>query len=292
MDSSPQGILAGDPQVFRHNFDRQPYKFAHRLSGHPLFTRERLIELAREMSRRPGDVYFDAGDVGVGQRWDTVPMTAFSAAELLERVEQAGAWIVLRRAERFPEYAALLDQCMAELEARSGRDFSRVMRLKTAIVFINSPRRVTSYHIDREVNWLLQIEGEKTVHVFDRSDRAVLPEDELERFWTVDNNAPVYRPEYEDRALEFVLRPGEGLHIPVESPHWLRTGDRAAVSLGVNFHYLEHYRANVYRANYALRRLGLQPTPPGQSAFRDALKRAVVGPALVVRRQFRGGTLM
>jgi hypothetical protein len=50
-----------------------------------------------------------------------------------------------------------------------------------------------------------------------------------------------------------------------------------SVSLNTNFHYLDAITADVYRANYWLRRLGLNPTPPRVSAFKDAIKRSVYG---------------
>jgi hypothetical protein len=60
---------------------------------------------------------------------------------------------------------------------------------------------------------------------------------------------------------------------------WLRmTPPEVPVSLNISFHYLEAITADVYRANYWLRRLGLHPTPPRVSAFEDAIKRSVYGP--------------
>src|SRR5438270_332982 len=84
-----------------------------------------------------------------------------------------------------------------------------------SIIFITSPLRVSSYHIDRECNFLLQIRGAKTIHVFDQNDREVLSEQELESFWTVDNNAAVYKPQLQNRANSYLLQPGCGVHIPV-----------------------------------------------------------------------------
>jgi hypothetical protein len=284
---SPTSFLKGDAQVFRENFDRVPYTFEHTLSDHPLFRPTRLLELAKAMARNPGDVYFDAGEVSVGQRWDAVPPSDLPIDRLLERIETAGAWIVLRRAEKFPEYAAILDRCIAEIETLSGRKIDKLMRLKNAIIFVNSPGRVTSYHIDRECNWLLQIAGEKTLHVFDKNDRTILPEEEIERFWSIDNNAAIYKPQHAHRARKIRLLPGHGVHIPVGSPHWVQNGNQVAVSVSVNFHYTESLRANIYRANYMLRQLGLRPTPPGRSALRDTVKRAVVGPAVALRRRLK-----
>jgi len=279
--------LVAESAFFAANFDREAFAFAHRLAGHPLFAPERLLELAREMAKDPIDVYYDAGDVRVDQRWDQVPACDLPVEVLLNRIETAGAWVVLSHAEKDPEYAALLDACMDEIERLSGFDLRRVSKLRNAIVFVNSPNRISSYHIDRECNCLLQIRGTKTVHVFDRDDRDVLSAAEIERFWTVDNNAAVYKPHLADRARVFELTPGRAVHIPVNSPHWVRNGPEVSVSLSINFHYKDALLADVYRANYWLRRIGLRPVEPRSSVARDALKSGLYGSARILRETTR-----
>src|SRR6185437_15854277 len=128
------------------------------------------------------------------------------------------------------------------------------------------------YHIDKECSLLLQVHGNKTIHVFDQNDREVLTELELERFWSVDNNAAIYKPEYQGRAKTFLLEPGKAVHIPINAPHWLQNGDDISVSINQNFEYRNERLANIYRANYYARRMGLAPLPPGQSAVRDRIK--------------------
>jgi hypothetical protein len=271
--------LVAESNVFAANFDRKPFAFEHRLADDPLFAPERLLQLAAQMAKDPDDVYYDAGDVRIAQRWDQVAACDLPIDVLLNRIETAGAWVVLRHTEKDPEYAALLDACMDEIENLSGIDLRRVSKLRNAIIFLNSPNRISSYHIDRECNCLLQIRGSKTVHVFDRDDREVLSETEIERFWTVDNNAAVYKPHLEDRARVFEMTPGSAVHIPVNAPHWVRNGPEVSVSVSINFHYKDALLADVYRANYWLRRVGLRPAEPRRSAERDALKSTLYGSA-------------
>jgi hypothetical protein len=275
----PEPWLIAESASFAKDFDRKTFAFQHRLAEHPLFAPERLLQLAQQMSKDPHDVYYDAGDVRVDQRWDQTPACDLPIDVLLNRIETAGAWVILRHAEKDPEYAALLDACMDEIEALSGCDLRRISKLRNAIVFINSPNRISSYHIDRECNCLLQIRGTKTVHVFDREDRDVISEAEIERFWTVDNNAAVYKPQLEDRARVFELTPGCAVHIPVNAPHWVRNGPESSVSLSINFHYKDALLADVYRANYWLRRIGLRPAEPRRSPARDAVKSTLYGSA-------------
>lgn len=276
--------LSVDPDSFRDNFDKRDYDFSHRLAESPLFDRDALIELTKTMSADPADVYHDAGEVRVGQRWNEVPKTKLTVNELLANIESSSGWILLKRAERVPEYGAILEACMSEIEELSGIDLTPLIAKRRALIFISSPHRVSSYHIDRECNWLLQIRGTKTVSIFDRADREILPETELERFWAVDNNAPVYRPEFQNRGRNYELVPGRGIHIPVNNPHWVKNGPEVSVSLSINFHYQDSHLGDIYRANYWLRRMGMNPQPPRSSALSDALKRSSFGFARATKR--------
>jgi hypothetical protein len=267
--------LDAEPATFRTSFDEKPFAFRHRFSSHPLFELPRLFELLRSLSEQPGEVYFDAGDVGVGERWDQIPLPRMTVEDALQRIESSGAWIIIRHSEKDPAYAEVLDQCMEEAEALAGRRFRQEMRVQHAIIFITSPGRVTPFHIDRECNFILQIHGAKTLNVFDRNDRDVLPDEELERFWSHDSNAAIYKPQYQSRANVYALAPGDAVHVPVNCPHWVKNGENVSVTLSVNFWYRNIPRADVYRANYFLRRMGMSPRPPG-SSFRDAAKRKVL----------------
>jgi hypothetical protein len=276
---------------FATHFNLNSFGFNHRLAQHPLFELPRLIELAKRVAKhpraRPDEVYFDAGDVHINQRWSDIARVEMSATEALERIQTAGAWMLIRRAELCDEYRVLLDECLREVQRLVRRDLDAVMCVKNAIVFISSPNRITPYHIDRECNFLLQVSGTKTISIFDRSDRSVLTEHELERYWAVDNNAALYKPHLQDRARVYPLQPGQGVHIPVNCPHWVQNGPEPSVSLSVNFEFAGRERSDVYRANYYLRQLGLQPKPPGTSDLSDRLKRSWFLPPVQRAHRFR-----
>src|SRR5580704_3815223 len=268
-------IFECDEVEFREQFDRQSFEFSHQLSGHRLFEIPRLVELAKKLSET-GGVYCDAGDIDVGQRWEDCPSGSLSVDETILRIRDAGAWIILRRAEEDPEYRVILDDCMAEIRSLLGRDLKREIMVQNAIIFITSPNRIATYHIDRECNWILQIHGEKDISVFDKNDREVLPEEEIERFWTVDNNAPTYKEQYQSRARIYRLAPGRAVHIPVNAPHWVKNDANISISVSINFEWRDESMPNIYRANYLLRTLGVQPKPPKESKFGDAVKSVVM----------------
>ncbi len=275
--SAPANFIEPNDR-FRPDFNQLPFQFFHRLAEHPLFTLPRLLELARVTRRdRPRDLYYDAGpDIRPDQRWDQLGPKPFVVEEALHRIETCGAWVTLHQAQKDPEYGTLFYECLREFEALTGVDFRKVMRVEDALIFVTSPRRVTPYHIDRECNFLLQIRGEKTLYVFDRNDPDVLPVAEVERFWAVDNNAAVYKQQFQSRATTYRLRPGNGVHIPVNNPHWVQNDDNVSISLSVNFTWNDWERANVHRANFLLRKLGISPRPPHLSAALDAAKNVLI----------------
>jgi hypothetical protein len=286
---SPGRTLICDPLVFREKFDQKHFLLEHTLASEPVFQLPRLVELASATAAsRPADVYYDAGDIGIGQRWDTATSGSLPVDETIRNIETQGAWIVLWRAEQDPAYAKLLNRVMSDILELAGHELERLIKKREVILFITSPNRVTSYHIDRECNFLLQIHGRKQISVFRREDRDVLPEEEIERFWTTDHNAPVYREALQDHADEFTLEPGNGVHIPVNGPHWLRNGDNVSISASFNFQFHDNVRADLYRANYFLRKVGLHPAPPFRGGGHDALKQPFGAAIYKARQLYRG----
>ncbi len=258
---------------FREDFNRRDFPVTHSLADSPLFTLPRLVELAGAIAaRRPNDIYSDAGKIAVTQRWSESPKLDAAVDATIQRIETSDAWIILRQVDLVPDYAGVLKSCIQDMLRLSGAQLKERMKRTEIIVFITAPGRVTTYHIDRECSFLLQIQGEKDISVFDRNDREVLPEQELERFWTVDNNAALYKHHLQHRANVYRLKPGEGVHIPINAPHWVQNGDNVSISVNINFWARDRERADIYRANYYLRRLGIRPAAPFHSARRDALK--------------------
>ena len=292
VESSATGpTLAIDPERFREKFNRQHFLVQHRLSGHPLFELPRLLELANEVARKwPDDLYYDCGVTEVGKRWD-MSGNKGSVDDAMRNIETSGAWIDLKSAERNPEYRRLLDTCIEDLLQVSGRQLQKKMRRTQLAIFITSPHRLSTYHIDSECNFLLQISGSKEISLFSKDDREVLPETEIERSWVVDTNAAIYKPALQDHADVVELSPGTGVHIPVNAPHWVRNGANISVSAAILYHWYDRDYANLYAAKYLLRsKFHIEPTPPFRSAWRDALKQPL-GAAAIWARNVRHGRL-
>src|SRR5262249_32491691 len=127
--STKPGIFDADIQEFRHQFNKRSFGFVHYLAGHRLFELSRLIELSKQLSEKPGaNLYYDAGEVRINQRWDESSANDLSVDETIRRISEAGAWVVLKRSEQDPEYRALLSDCMAEIQTMLSRDLKREMK--------------------------------------------------------------------------------------------------------------------------------------------------------------------
>ena len=284
-------ILKIDPVQFESKFNEQHFLVGHALGGHPLFQIPRLLELAKEIAEKwPKDLYYDRGVTNVGERW-AMKSNSFPVDETIRNIESCGAWIDLKSVERNPEYAKLLDSCISDLLQVSGRQLKKKMRRTQMAIFITSPNRLSTYHIDSECNFLLQIRGRKEISLFSKYDRDVLPEEEIERSWAADTNAAKYKPELQSHADVVTLSPGIGVHIPVNAPHWVQNGGEISVSAAILYHWWNRAYANVYAANYVLRKqFQIAPTPPFQSKLLDAVKQPL-GAAFLWARDARYGRL-
>jgi hypothetical protein len=278
-------LMEVDPEICAAYFDRKPFHVHHALADHPLFALPRLMELARRLPEP--FVEYNAGALAVGVRPEETPRTGLSPPETVRRIAECGSWMVLKRVEQDPDYGALLDRCLDGVAAQTGIALPRMLR-REGFIFLSSPSAVTPFHLDPEHNFLLQIRGSKTVSMWDRDDRLVLPEAELEKFYArfVHRNLP-WREVFQTTAWVVPLKAGQGLHFPVAVPHWVQNGPEVSVSFSITFRSeASEARELVYRANAKLRKLGLSPQAPGQSILLDSTKRATFAALARLKRAF------
>lgn len=249
----------------RQILHQKPFRVTHALAGNPLFTVDALVEVAKAAAKRPGDLYADAGDVKVTDKWGHIPMPDRPVDEVLHRIENAGAWIIMKHVEIDPAYAKVLNEFAEFVRDISAPEQRQYLNSPEMLVLITSPKRMTSFHFDAEINFLVQVQGTKHVWVCDPKDRQTVTDEEIERYYSGHQNAGTYKPGVEARATEFVLQPGEAVHIPTHGAHWVQNGNNISVSLSLNFEYPPSKYKYVSIANYGLRRIGLKPKPPGES---------------------------
>ena len=184
-----------DPTTFRANYNRSPFIVRHDLSSHPLLQLPMLVELALRMDR-----------VNVLHRVGRVPVnTDFDRAHQNHRLEQslegaigqigsAGVAITINTPEKDPQYRPLIEAILEEIRACS-EPLDPGMNWSAAYIFIAAPGSLTPYHMDREMNFLLHLQGRKTVQLWDPRDPDVMTEAEVDRLF-----GEYSRPPYKDAA--------------------------------------------------------------------------------------------
>jgi hypothetical protein len=261
----------GDPALARQRLHASPFMVKHELANSPLFETENLISIAQKALSRPGDVYFDAGDPTLTDKWGNIPVPDMPVEQIISRIEHAKAWVILKHTEKDARYAAVLNEFANFVYDLAGPAEAKNILNPEMLVIVSSPNRVTPFHFDAEINFLVQVRGSKEVWICDPTDRSILSEKDLEDYYSGNMGAGQYKPEFEAKAKRVVLNPGDGVHIPTHAAHWIKNGNDISVSLSLNFEF-PPWRANVYKANHALRKLGIAPKPPGLSPTQDALK--------------------
>jgi len=288
-------IVTIDADVAREKFLKAPFALKHGLTDHPLFALERLIKLAQSMPR--DRIEYNSGEVLPGQKPEDIPTIDMPPAEVIRRIEEANAWMVIKGVEHDPDYAAVLKTFVDAAQLAAGKKPDDYNDLQ-GYIFVSSANSTTPFHVDAEENILIQIRGDKFVHIFENGDRSLVSEEAMEISPSKHRNQH-YDPAYEARAQVFSMKEGDAVHMPYLWPHWVKTGGRYSVSMAMTWKTPEVNRLNKIRLmNGTLRHFGLAQKPPGLSPAMDGIKvaahdamRAVIDPLRKsegIRRALRG----
>lgn len=257
-------------------FPNKPFQIRHTLAGNPLLTLPEIVKLVRELPR--DQIEYNSGKAEIGQDPDKTPMIDMDPEEVVRRIETAGAWMVLKRVDRHPAYRALLEQALTSVANARGfasteeAGFSDI----EGFLFVSSPNSTTPFHTDAEDNFFVQVHGEKFFHVYDNRDNSIASVEELERSATKHRNIP-YDKKFDERGHAYRLFPGDGVFVPYQWPHWVRTADNHSISMAITWKTKEVRRRNdLYVFNSFLRSLGLPQAAPDKNPALDGLKLAMM----------------
>ncbi len=250
-------------------FPNEHFTIQHGLQGHPLFQLDRLLELAKFLPEE--QIEWNAGNASISQDPDKTPLNGLTPAETIASIEKNNSWLVMKNIQQHPDYEKILFDCLAEVESIAGRSLSGLGD-RAGFIFVSSPGSVTPYHMDPEHNFLLQLKGSKTMHVWDQTDRSVVSEQEIEStyYGPGRHRNLEYRKELDAKASSVVLQPGDAIHVPIHAPHWVKNGDDVSISFSITFRSDQSRKAvRLHSLNARLRRLGLKPPNVGQKKVRD-----------------------
>jgi hypothetical protein len=263
------GLIPHDDSQTWEQLNVQPFAFQHLLSNHPLLSIERLARLSeRAFDRDHYKRYFKASELKVPR---DVLMAQFR--ESIEQIGENGKWVALHYIDEMdPEFSELFDFLLADVEEITHRPIRSEMTWGGLSVFLSAPGLAVPYHFDHETNFLMQIRGEKEVRLYPR-EFGTLTAPEIEDFYRHNPVAGIYRDELAHAGKAWTLRPGIGVHHPPLAPHRIQNGKDVSVSLSLYYSMPEmEERGHVYQANYCMRKLGLRPRAPGESALSDGMK--------------------
>jgi hypothetical protein len=275
--SAKTHVIEPEGTKFRGDFNHNSFLFTHNLVGNPLFELPRLTKLAEFLIEKEGSgcVRWKNANSPVDAKWEQLPPSqqVANVSEAIQNLDKSGSWVVLYRVQNDPEYSAILEQALDDIEEMIGRPLRPEITWKDSYIFMASPHAITPYHFDHETAFLMQVHGNRLAHLWDQKDRSVLTEEELENYYMGDLGAGTYREENQKKACVYNMDAGKGVHHPVLAPHYYKNGDDYSVAIGVHLCLRDvDQRGRAYQFNSILRKLGMKPTPVGVDPARDERK--------------------
>lgn len=198
--------------------------------------------------------------------------------------------MVLKHIETSPPYCALIEGAL--LEVARARGFAGIAEAGfediQGFLFVSSADSTTPFHADSDENFFFQIHGEKFFHVYDNRDCSIASEAALEDV-VVKHRNMAYDPKFDDRRTTYRLLPGDGVFVPYQWPHWVRTAGSYSISLSITWKSEEVRRRNdIVTVNSILRSIGIPQQPPGVNSVLDSAKvvvfRTAAGAVAPLRR--------
>lgn len=247
--------------AFARNYPEVPHTLVHNLGAHPLLGFEALADLAERLPESSIEYNFCDLPIGIDGKPDP---TGIPIGETIRRIGETGSWAALKNIEQDPAYADLLESLLSEIrpeiEAKTGKMLST-----QGFVFVTSPGGVTPYHFDPEHNILLQIHGSKVMTQFPAGDAHYAPDENHESYHTGGARELTWSEDLEAGGMEFAIKAGEALFVPVMAPHFVKNGPEPSVSLSITWRSEWSYaEADARALNAMLRRLGMAPRSPGR----------------------------
>jgi hypothetical protein len=268
---SPE-ILSDPEGNFPLHYDKSSFMFPHGLSGHPILQLPSLVDLADRLEKYDA-CYWSNGSVDVTDRWDKGVDHRQSLRNTLENIQVNNSLVILKSVIHDPIAGPFFHDVLATIMQLAGLRMAEDVLVGRATILIASPHRITAYHIDRDLNYLLQIAGDKSFSVFDQNDRMLITDEELERYFSGDDSAAGFKTDRQTEGTVYDLRAGSGVHVPCMAPHWARNGEQVSIAVSCNFDLASVQQLSlIYKTNRRLRSLGISPRSPRDATWSNGAK--------------------
>jgi uncharacterized RmlC-like cupin family protein len=259
-----------DAGELRAAFGQHPLRLRHALTGHPALS---LDALARVAAAHPAElVEHHRADLPLLLPTGEAEALPLPAGDVVTGIRDNGCWVVLWCLERAAGYRGLVDGSIAPVRAIVPASEGR-LGPTDGLALVASPGAVVPAHLDNNHNVLFQVEGTKELFVGEFLD-AREQHRQVERRY---GPSGLNHDRLPDVVTRHELRPGDAIYLPPFTTHWVVGGSDVSVALSCSFTTAASRRAQqVHAYNARLRRLGLDPRPPGSDARRDGAKVAAL----------------
>jgi len=255
-------------------------RLAHNFADHPGLTTEALRGVANRLQAKDRHhVKFINPSTRVDSELhhDLESADGRSVDQVFDSLSTPGTYIAIYEAQADPEFRKVVDDVIRAGRRLLSGDDAQIFDTD-AYVFISCAPTVTPFHIDRENNFFLQVQGTKHMSVWQPDDRETVSEEAVEG-WIVHQtlkDVKFNRSRLPHAAVDGDLRAGEGVFMPPTSAHMAQTeapGGEVSVSVGFVFYSkASKRRANIHAWNAIQRRLGINPSPLGAGSLGDSVK--------------------
>jgi len=278
LQAHPYKYLELNDNDYAVKFNKQPFIFKHSLESYKLLSFSTLAETILKLPRP--HVYYSSGDVDVTANLDTAhklykpEMTLENA---FANIETSGAFVIVREPESAPVFKELFNDLITDVKKFADSIDPGLDGFKLYL-FIASPESVTPFHIDRYSTFLFQLQGHKDVNIRTPWEKSLISDIELEQFFSFKEGfAPELKDGYLNTAMVNHIHPGEAVHIPFASPHWIKNSAEVSVSLSIIFNSKRTTNiANALRFNNWYRKKFNNPARPvNDSHLVDTIKASV-----------------
>jgi hypothetical protein len=254
--------------------NRSMVEGTHHLHELDLFGDDALIRLLDRHPRKELQAFTMGTDATRPEDWKPVEIGDATGEDLMTCVRKGRLWLNILNVNRaHDEFASLQDGLLAGLAPYPS---DRIPGSEHLVLLISSPGAMVYFHADPTPNVLWHIRGEKRLWVYPANNDYFVDRTIMEDIFAFvrDEELP-YRPEFDDAAMAFDLRPGQFLAWPLNSPHRVVNADSLNVSLSAEFDTNESRRRTlVYTANrYFSRKLHLPSRSVRETGAASATKR-------------------
>lgn len=260
-------------------FDQKSFSLSHNIKDHPALSLENLGKIVK--SHPKDKLLFSDGLNKLDNNFDYALDIEQSVdfEKVIENIKNNNSnYVAIKNPELNPSFKEIYDNINHDLSLMLKKLNKGEKAIEPMLwIFIASPNAITPFHIDRFTNFIMQIRGSKELAVYPPRSSEVVPKDVTEAYIDWTGKSPLWKEETDHLATKYFFKPGEAVHIPFTSGHYVKNGsDDISITISVFFHSDETMRwTKAMKLNNRLKRFGLNTRAVNQNKTIDSFKAGI-----------------